>query len=86
VGQLAKQLVDQQGGQFSPNTQTNPKEQCKAITIKSGKKVGSDVTQETIAKSEDNRREREVKVEQDVTKDSEHVVVEGGSLDIDKQN
>ena len=33
VGQLGKQLADQQGGQFSTNTQTNLKEQCKAITI-----------------------------------------------------
>jgi len=33
VGQLAKQLSDQQGGQFSANTQPNPKEQCKAITM-----------------------------------------------------
>jgi len=26
VGQLAKQMADQQGGQFLANTQTNPKE------------------------------------------------------------
>jgi len=32
VGQLAKQLADQQGSQFLANTQTNPKEHYKAIT------------------------------------------------------
>ena len=48
VGQLAKQLADQQGGQFSANTQPNPKEQCKAITIRCGKQVGSDVNKKTI--------------------------------------
>jgi len=40
VGQLAKQLSDQQAGQFSANTQTNPKEHCKSITTQSGKVVG----------------------------------------------
>jgi len=40
---LAKQLADQQGGQFSANTQPNPKDKCKAITIRCGKQVGSDV-------------------------------------------
>ncbi|XP_052723859.1 uncharacterized protein LOC128193791 [Vigna angularis] len=39
VGQLAKQLANQQGGQFSANTQTNPKEECKAITTRSGKEI-----------------------------------------------
>ena len=43
VGQFAKQLAEQQSGQFSANTQPNPKEQCKAITIRCGKQVGSDV-------------------------------------------
>ncbi|XP_047166272.1 uncharacterized protein LOC124835393 [Vigna umbellata] len=40
VGQLAKQLSDQQAGHFSANTQTNPKEHCKSITTRSGKIVG----------------------------------------------
>ena len=37
---MAKQLSDQQTGQFSANTQTNPKEHCKSITTRSGKVVG----------------------------------------------
>jgi len=48
VGQLAKQLAEQQSGQFSANTQPNPKEQCKAITIRSGKQVSSDVNVKDI--------------------------------------
>jgi len=35
VGQLAKQLAENQGEQFSANTQTNPKEHCKSITTRS---------------------------------------------------
>jgi len=34
---LETQEADQQGEQFSANTQPNPKEQCKAITIHCGK-------------------------------------------------
>jgi len=48
VRQLAKQLAEQQSGQFSANTQPNPKEQCEAITIRSGKQVGSDVNVKDI--------------------------------------
>ena len=45
VGQLAKQLSDQQASSnhFSAHTYTNPKEHCKAITTRGGKVVGSDV-------------------------------------------
>nr|KYP37352.1 hypothetical protein KK1_041445 [Cajanus cajan] len=40
VGQLAKQLADQQSGSFSTNTKTNPKEHCKVVSTRSGKKFG----------------------------------------------
>jgi len=53
VGQLAKQLADQQGGQFTASTETNLKEQCKAITIRSGKKVGFDVNEEAAESRDD---------------------------------
>jgi len=36
VGKLAKQLLNPQKGQFLANTQTNPKEQCKLVTTRSG--------------------------------------------------
>jgi len=44
VGQLAKQLADQQGSQFSANTQTNPREHCKSITTRTGKVVGEGIS------------------------------------------
>ena len=60
---MAKQLANQQGGQFSRDTQTNPKEQCKAITIRSGKKVGSDVNEEAAKGRDEKRRKKIAKVE-----------------------
>jgi hypothetical protein len=44
VGQIARQLADQQGGAFTANTQTNPKEHCKAVTTRSGKVVGGGIS------------------------------------------
>jgi len=43
VGQLAKQISEQQGSQFFANTQANPKEYCKAISTRSGKVVGAGI-------------------------------------------
>ncbi|XP_058761738.1 uncharacterized protein LOC131635147 [Vicia villosa] len=54
VGQLAKQLSEQQpGASFSANTQTNPKEHCKAIFTRSGKEVNSGVNEEVIVEDEE---------------------------------
>ena len=40
MGQLAKQISDQSAStSFSPTTQVNPKEHCKAITTRSGRVV-----------------------------------------------
>ena len=58
VGQLAKQLAEQQCGQFSTNTQPNPKEQCKAIIIRCGKQVGSDISKETEQSAVRNGEDR----------------------------
>ncbi|XP_075521398.1 uncharacterized protein LOC142554621 [Primulina tabacum] len=40
IGQLANALKDQNRGQFPSNTEVNPREQCKAITLRSGKEIG----------------------------------------------
>ena len=40
VGQLAKQQAESQGGSFSANTTTNPKEHCKVVSIRSGREFG----------------------------------------------
>ncbi|XP_058763941.1 uncharacterized protein LOC131637360 [Vicia villosa] len=68
VGQLAKQLAEQQTGpSFSTNTQPNPKEYCKAILTRSGKEVS-------------NRERKEIVVEDDgfvvVEDEKDEIVVE----------
>jgi len=52
VGQLAKQLSDQQAGQFSANTQTNPKEHYNSITTRSGKIVGRGIGDNLVVEEE----------------------------------
>ncbi|XP_068666527.1 uncharacterized protein [Aristolochia californica] len=39
IGQLATTINVQQGGAFPRNTKVNPKEQCKAITLRSGREI-----------------------------------------------
>jgi hypothetical protein len=39
VGQLANMLTGRQQGNLPSTTEINPKEQCKAITLRSGKEV-----------------------------------------------
>jgi len=43
IGQLAKQMVGQQEGQFSANTKINPKEQCQSITTRKGTIIGEGI-------------------------------------------
>ncbi|XP_020209235.1 uncharacterized protein LOC109794168, partial [Cajanus cajan] len=43
VGQLAKQLADQQSKNFSANTQVNPKEHCQSITTRRGTVIGKGI-------------------------------------------
>ncbi|XP_073275408.1 uncharacterized protein [Primulina huaijiensis] len=40
IGQLANGLKDQNRGQFPRNTEVNPREQCNAVTLRSGKEIG----------------------------------------------
>ncbi|XP_073023706.1 uncharacterized protein [Primulina eburnea] len=40
IGQLANALKDQNKGQFPSNTEVNPREQCKVVTLRSGKEIG----------------------------------------------
>ncbi|XP_058777044.1 uncharacterized protein LOC131651394 [Vicia villosa] len=78
VGQLAKQLSEQQpGAYFSANTQTNPKEHCKAIITRSGKEVNSGVNEEFIVEDEEEviveDEEEEVIVENEGEKSEEKI-------------
>ncbi|XP_058726287.1 uncharacterized protein LOC131597617 [Vicia villosa] len=74
VGQLAKQ---QPGAPFSANTQTNPKEHCKAIVTRSGKEVNSGVNEEVIVEDEEEiiveDEEEEVTVENEGEKSEEKI-------------
>ncbi|XP_058753783.1 uncharacterized protein LOC131626967 [Vicia villosa] len=78
VGQLTKQLSEQQSGaSFSANTQTNPKEHCKAIFTRSGKEVNSGVNEEVIVEDEEEiiveDEEEEVTVENEGEKSEEKI-------------
>jgi len=63
VGQLAKQLADQRGSSFSANTETNPKEQCKAIFTRSGKEVGLG-SKEKVEAREKKKNEEDIQEEE----------------------
>ncbi|MCI40440.1 hypothetical protein A2U01_0061673, partial [Trifolium medium] len=44
LGQIAKYIGNNnQGGTFTANTETNPKEHCKSITTRSGKEIGKGI-------------------------------------------
>ncbi|XP_073120636.1 uncharacterized protein [Henckelia pumila] len=47
IGQLANALNNQQRGVFPSNTEINPREQCKAVILRSGKELGTD-NQKTV--------------------------------------
>ncbi|KAG2390576.1 uncharacterized protein HKW66_Vig0220180 [Vigna angularis] len=68
VGQLAKQLANQQGGHFTANTQANPKEECNVIFTRSGKEVGRKEEEEEKPEEEDQKENEE----------EEDMIVEGG--------
>ncbi|XP_073273299.1 uncharacterized protein [Primulina huaijiensis] len=70
IGQLANALKDQNRGQFPSNTEVNPREQCKAVTLRSGKKIGipdsAEESVETLVEEDDGKgvSVREEKVEE----------------------
>ncbi|XP_073030715.1 uncharacterized protein [Primulina eburnea] len=69
IGQLANALKDQNKGQFPSNTEVNPKEQCKAVTLRSGKDLEVQSPKErvdsekTVEESEVEGSTAEIKVE-----------------------
>ncbi|XP_075473911.1 uncharacterized protein LOC142504960 [Primulina tabacum] len=62
IGQLANALRDQNRGQFPSNTEVKPKEQCKAVTLRSGK--------ELEVQSPKERMDKEKTVEEEETEGS----------------
>ncbi|XP_058766976.1 uncharacterized protein LOC131640609 [Vicia villosa] len=78
VGQLAKQLSEQQpGSSFSANTQTNPREHCKAIVTRSGKDINGGIDGGVIVEDDEEiiveNQEGEVVVEDEGEKSEEKV-------------
>ncbi|XP_073290984.1 uncharacterized protein [Primulina huaijiensis] len=59
IGQLATALRDQNRGQFPSNTKVNPKEQCKAVTLRSGKELEVQIPKERV-ESEKTVEERNI--------------------------
>jgi len=60
VGQIAKQLAEEQSVQFSANAQANPREHCNEIATKCGKIIGERDGNNVVAeKEEKNETERE---------------------------
>nr|KYP49574.1 hypothetical protein KK1_028658 [Cajanus cajan] len=64
MGQLAKQLAKNSGGNFSANTHTNPKENCSEITKRGGKRVG-------VLEDEEEQQEKEVEMREGGGKNNE---------------
>lgn len=65
VGQLSKQLADQHKGTFFANTQDNPKEHCKYILTRSGRKIDMGIgdkveEEESVVEKEKEKYEIEV--------------------------
>ncbi|MDD0148370.1 hypothetical protein PSY31_21860, partial [Shigella flexneri] len=55
VGQLAKQVSERPQGSLPGDTETNPREQCKAIMLRSGKEVVSEPEQRPMKRHESAR-------------------------------
>ncbi|XP_062103481.1 uncharacterized protein LOC133814549 [Humulus lupulus] len=69
VGQLVNMLQSRPQGNFPSNTKVNPKEQCNAISLRSGKKLEEPVKKSIPAPKVDV--ENEGKVEEEVIEDLE---------------
>jgi hypothetical protein len=84
IVQIAKQVANNnnQGGSFSANTETNPKEQCKSITTRSGKEIGKGIgdnlrTEESVVEAREEQEERMEESEKDAgEKNNEEELVE----------
>jgi len=55
VGQLANMLTGRQQGNLPSTTELNPKEQCKAITLRSGKEVEKTTRNKSAGKEEEEQ-------------------------------
>ncbi|XP_075504558.1 uncharacterized protein LOC142541996 [Primulina tabacum] len=75
IGQLANALKDQNRGQFPSNTEVNPREQCKAVTLRSGKEIGNlESAEENVESLVEKDNEKGVSFENDKIEESEKVL------------
>ncbi|XP_073049544.1 uncharacterized protein [Primulina eburnea] len=66
IGQLANALKDQNRGQFPSNTEVNPREQCKAVTLRSGKEIGiPESTEESVEITVEEDEEKSASVREE---------------------
>jgi len=69
VGKLTKKMAYHNNGSFPANTKVNPKEQCKAIIIKSKKELGlSEKARNVIDELVEEEKSREKMVEKEKLK------------------
>ncbi|XP_075473883.1 uncharacterized protein LOC142504930 [Primulina tabacum] len=75
IGQLANALKDQNRGKFPSNTEVNPREQCKAVTLRSGKEIGiPEPAEENVESLVERDDEKGVSVENDKVEEPEKVL------------
>ncbi|MED6210515.1 hypothetical protein PIB30_064797 [Stylosanthes scabra] len=60
VGQIAKQLSKKPTNTLPSNTIPNPREECNAISLRSGKVVGEETTQSDEEASDEDKKQKEV--------------------------
>ncbi|MED6195942.1 hypothetical protein PIB30_042610 [Stylosanthes scabra] len=58
VGQIAKQLTEKSLNTFPSNTITNPKEECKAVQLRSGKTVEKKIEEPAEGSSKNQQEKR----------------------------
>src|SRR4051812_16488526 len=93
VGQLPKQLSDQNKGPFPATTQENPREHCKSILTRSGRNIDMGVGEVVEEDIVDVEKDRVVELEKNVKgdlveneKEKELVEKENPEVEVEKGN
>ncbi|XP_058753377.1 uncharacterized protein LOC131626574 [Vicia villosa] len=76
VGQIAKQLTDQQKGTFTATAQTNPKEHCKSITTRSGRVLETESNEKNEEKILEEKEREQVNEEKEKLHESHDEIIE----------
>ncbi|XP_061352370.1 uncharacterized protein LOC133297272 [Gastrolobium bilobum] len=84
IGQLAKKIVDRTPGTFPSNAVTNPKEDCLAITTRSGKVLSSPEVDKRL--DEAGEPEKEIEKPAEVVKPAEKEIEKGKNVTAEKNH